>query len=276
MATTIQYRGTRADLRRLIGDVVSILSGDTPDRLNIRRGFSLAIGFAALSDIKDAFITKSRGGTDEAGITWPKLSKKYLAYGRRFGPGEQSRLKRGAGLGRGHSRAPGGKKGLLSGGQLKQWRFLFATHLARYRLSEDEQSAKRHAAAVAWSVMKRRGAKTKLDVFGSRDVDILRDVGILLNSLSPGILSGEADSAHYAPPGGPGGSEQIFHTPPGEVIVGTNVVYASSHQKGKGTKQRKILPDEENPVPAVWWSRWLRVGAQGLSAAIAAASRRAA
>ncbi len=266
---TIQFRGTRQDVRLVAAQLVAILAGRQPDVHGIARGFQLAIGFAALSDIKDAFIIKSRGGTDAMGIRWPPLSREYLAYGRRFGPGEQSRLKQGAGLGRAHSKAPGGRKGLLTAAQLKQWRKIYVRLLNRFILSEGEAEAKSHAAAIAWSVLKRHGAKTKLEVFGNRQVDILRDTGILLNSLSPGILSGSGPSVNYSPPSSDGGAEQIFDLQPGEVIVGTNVEYASAHQKGIGVPQRKFLPDEANPVPTVWWARWLAVANAALVVSVA-------
>jgi hypothetical protein len=254
MAGFVQFRGSRSEVTRLAFQLAAIVSGREPDRQDVGRGFLLALGFAALSDIKAAFVTKARGGTDEMGIKWKKLSPEYLAYGRRFGSGEQARLKRGAGLGRAHQKAPGDKKGLLTASQLKQWRKLYVIHLQRFLLSEPEKAAKSHAAAVAWTVMKRRGARTKIGVFGQRDVEILRDTGVLLNSLSPGILSTGAGAIAYAKPPGDGGSDQIFETEPGAVIVGTNVEYAGRHQA-----TRPFLPDEERPVPDVWWERWTRV-----------------
>lgn len=264
MAEFVLFRGSRADVSRIAQLVARILSGREPDRQNVGRGFLLALGFAALSDIKDAYIQKSRGGTDEMGITWPPLSKNYLAYGRRFGRGEQARLKRKAGLGRAHRRAPGDRKGLLTGGQLRQWRRLYAQFLERFLLSEPERAAKSHAAAVAWTIMKRRGAQTKLQVFGSRQVDILRDTGVLLNSLGPGLLMGEGPSLHRSLPQGTGSEEQIFETQPGMVIVGTNVEYATSHQQGI----RPFLPDEKHPVPDAWWQRWTMIANRALVVSI--------
>lgn len=273
MATRhVVFRGSREDLSLIIEDFVAMLAGDIPDEDRIAEGFLLSLGFAALSDIKDAFITKARGGTDEMGVRWPPLSKEYLAYGRRFGSGEQARLKRGAGLGRSHRYAPGNKKGLLTASQLKQWRWLFVTYLARFMLSEPEVAAKSHAAAVAWSIMKKRGAKTKLEVFGSRQAQILRDTGVLFNSLSPGLLSGEGSTVSYTRPARKGGEQQIFRTEQGAVIVGTNVEYASAHQEGGkgllGFPQRVIVPDEQHPVPDVWWDRWARAAAKAAAAGL--------
>jgi len=269
MINQVVFRGTREDITKTVALLGAILAGREPDRHDIGRGFLMAIGFAALSDIKDAYVLKARGGTDAMGVKWPKLSAKYLAYGRRFGPTEQSRLKTGAGLGRSHRLAPGGKKGLLTAAELKQWRRIYSQRLRRYMLSEGESAAKSHAAAVAWVIMKSRGARTKLEVFGNRQVQILRDTGILLNSLSPGQLSTGAGSVSYSMPSGPGGTEQIFKTNPGEVIVGTNVAYASRHQRGGGgVPARVFIPDENHAVPEVWWARWAKIANQALAVSV--------
>ena len=160
MAEFVQFRGSRQDVTRLAHNLGSILVGDSPDQQDIAKGFLLTLGFAALTDIKDAFIIKARGGTDEMGISWPPLSKEYLAYGRRYGPGEQAALKRQAGLGRQHRRAPGGHKGLLTAAQLKLWRRIYVEYASRFMLSEPESMAKSHAAAIAWTLRAvRRGLR---------------------------------------------------------------------------------------------------------------------
>ena len=57
---------------------------------------------------------------------------------------------------------------------------------------------------------------TLLMKYGGRQVDILRDTGLLLNSLSPGVVS----------------AEQVFKVAPGTVIVGTNRKWAYCHHYG--------------------------------------------
>lgn len=261
MTTKIYFKGTKPEARELVAKLRNILVGREPDTLGVAKGFQATIGFAALTDIKESFITKSRGGTDEMGITWQPLSKRYLAYGRRLGPGEGPELKRASGLGRGHRLAPGQNKGLLTADQLKRWRTIFAYMTARFSLTMTMGEAKAKAAAVAWAKLKAEGAKTKLDVYGNRTVDILRDTGVLLNSLTPGQLQG----TEYVKPSERGGNEQIFDLKPGSITVGTNVKYASTHQDGKGkVPQRQFLPRDGNQVPQPWWDRWLALGAAAL------------
>src|SRR5262249_17840054 len=69
-----------------------------------------------------------------------------------------------------------------------------------------DRDAAAQAAKHAWAVLKAEGAKTKLATLGGRSVEILRDTGLLLKSLSPGVQS----------------ADQILKTTPGAVTVGTN------------------------------------------------------
>lgn len=256
----IYFKGNRADLRRILGGLPGILAGRAPDPLGIALGLKLRVGVAVLSFIQDWFDTKADGGTDPGGVKWAPLSKAYLAYQRRFGKNEQKDLATGAGLNPKLNKfAPGGKKGLLTEMELKSWRGIYSTTLARLRFAGvPEARAKNIAAGKAWAIMKDRGAKTKLEVFGNRKVQILRDTGILRNSLSPGIEDQPS-----------GANEQIFDvTKPGEVIVGTNVPYARAHHEGRGNvPKRPLWPDPED-WPEAAWGQVARVAAEGVIRAV--------
>lgn len=265
MAQRIYFRGTKADIRRIVDRLRLILVGQAADPLRIAQGVFLAIGFSALRDVQQDFIRKARGGVGEDGATWPKLSAKYLAYGRRFGPGEQTNLKKAHGLGRGHRFAPGNNKGLLTAAQLARWKQIFAQQVARFALSMSIGEAEARAAVIAWSTLKKEGAKTKLEVFGNRSVEILRDSGVLLNSLSPGRLSTTGPGAAYTLPSGQGGDQQICEALANGVIVGTNVPYAAVHNYGckkLGIPKRQFLPDDP---PEIWWQRWLDTALKALT-----------
>lgn len=125
-----------------------------------------------------------------------------------------------------------------------------------------EQKAKNIAAAIAWKDAKANGAKTMLEVYGHRKVDILRDTGVLFNSLSPGEIVGSSADASYAP-----APNQIVQDRPGELIVGTNVRYARAHQFGIRVPQRKILPDP-GTIPASWLAYFARQAIGGFVAAM--------
>jgi hypothetical protein len=237
----------------VINQVRLSLTGKAIDSTGVAKGVFLSLGFAALSDIHADFVRKARGGTGEDGVKWPPLSPKTLAYSRRFGPGEQTRLKRAHGLGRGHKYAPVGT-GLLSAAQLRQWRLYFRRNLAWLITKYDPETAKSIAAGMAWNRIKAEGGKTKLQVYGNRPHEILRDTGVLLNSLSPGELGGYGVS--YRKPTGDGGDNQIFAALANGVIVGTNVKYAATHQYGDSKRRIPARPYLPAKVPDLWWGRW--------------------
>ena len=221
----------------------SILRG-TGDTLGIGQGFKSAIGFAALSDIKDAYITKARGGTDEMGIKWAPLKPATIAN-RRIGQ-------------------PRGEAATAIRERQKIQKRETRKALARFRLRLPEGEARRRAAIVGGIKATQITGKTKVETLGGRSVEILRDTGVLLNSLSPGELS----ASRYTKPSDEGGSEQIFDVS-GDIVVGTNVVYAGPHQHGtQHIPARPFLPDEDHPVPQSWWDRWLAAGVQALAAGL--------
>lgn len=263
----VYFRGGRIAARMLARRLALILTGRESDPMHIGRGVFLSLGFAALSDVKNDFVTKARGGVGEDGVRWPPLDRKTIAYGRRFGRGEQAALKKAAGLGKGNRHGIGANTGLLTAAQKKRWQSIFGTRFARLSLSMPEREAKSRAAAIAWTMLKREGAKTKLEVFGNRTVEILRDTGVLFNSLSPGEMDNPGPAAVYTPPRGDGGDQQVFRLLENGVIVGTNVKYAAVHQNGdpaRGIPARPFLPADG--VPDAWEQRWLDVGLQAIEA----------
>lgn len=257
----IYFRGNIEQAREQVYLVVRSICGNSKAKELAARRVHTSIGLQALSDIKDDFVRKAQGGTGEDGVKWPKLSRKYLAYGRRFGDGEKQNLKQAAGLGLAHF-----QRGLLTDAQNKRWKKIFATRLARLAASMSIGDAKARAAQIAWAVLKREGAKTKLMVFGNRQVEILRDTGVLLNSLSPGKIGGDSQ---YDPP-----ESQIFKLVASGVIVGTNVPYAAVHQNGSKKKNipaRPFLPTAEKPACSEWVNRWAEVGRDATRFALIAA-----
>ena len=256
---TIRFKGTRADVTRTALFLARMLSGKAADTFGIAESFQLTLGFAALSDIKDAYLAKAAGGRDEMGIKWPPLDPKTIAN-RRVGARDlrNAEVKRYTTIRKRETRKAMGR--------------FMASGL-------DDREAMRRARFVGTIKANKEVGKTKVEILGSRRVEILRDIGRLLTSLSPGILSGSGNLTRYSPPNGDGGEKQIFETLPGQLIVGTNVIYASTHQHGDQSRnipQRKILPDDTTPVPTVWWDRWLRIANQSLALSAALLFRRGA
>lgn len=274
MDTNVVFRGGREEARRVVRSFIGQLTGREPDQGGLARSVFYTLGFAALSDIQADYITKARGGTGEDGNTWQKLSPEYLAYSRRFGRGEQKELKAAAGLGRENRFGVGGKGGVLTKAQQARWYALYNGYTAALAARHDIGHARSMAAAMAWNKIKDEGAKTKLEVYGNRTVEILRDTGVLFNSIGPGYLDNNA--TEYSKPTSEGGDQQIFTAMTDGIIIGTNVPYARSHNQGdpkRGIPARPFIPEK---VPDTWLARWAAAGMSAVSNALGQAMARGA
>lgn len=247
--TTISVRASKDEVRELLLQLPAILTGSVADVGGIARGFKIRLAAQFFSVVKEEFIVKSRGGTDSAGITWPALSERYLAYQR--GPASTRRAGR---------HAPGGRDGFMTQAQLAQWRGIFNGVYARLAQQVTADEARGRAAATAWVAMKKKGVKTKLEVFGQRDVEILRDRGILFNAISPGIVNEAGVDAIYQPSPG----QVVEAANPGEIIVGVNVEYARYHQGTVERPGRRPLWPVDGNLPQVWWDDILDAAVLGI------------
>lgn len=228
---TVYVRATRRQLRQVFATIPSAALGQAGARA-AANAMMTRLGLTLLGRIKKAFIDKSRGGTDEAGDRWAPLSPKTIAYSRRH-----------PGVPKAKDRAAARPSWALSEEQRGRWWQVYRQSLARYK------GDKGAAARAAWFVLKGEGAETLLDKYGKTQVDILRDTGLLLNSLSPGV-----DSEH-----------QVFRLGTGEVIVGTNRKGAAAHHSGIPGRlpQRRLWP-EVNRWPTSWWIDILESARTGL------------
>lgn len=256
----IAFQGSRADIRLLVYRLAGMLSGREPDTLGVGRWFLIALGFGALSDIKDAFIVKSRGGTDEMGIKWPPLKPETIAN-RRLGPEEKKipilKLREQI------------RKRLMSKSSA-----YYKLMMPRLLLSLSPEAAQARYKQMVGRLVTDKLEWTKVQLLGGRDVEILRDSGVLFNSLSPGVMSrSDSQSASYKKPVQDGGSQQIFELRAGSVSVGTNVLYAAAHNYGHPKRptlpRRQFLPESGDQVPDIWWQRWLDIAMKGFDGAAA-------
>lgn len=134
------------------------------------------MGAVVFRRIQKAFITKSRGGTDDAGERWRPLSRITIL----------KRLRK---------RRPTTDRpsSSLTAGQRDRWWSYYRAALARFHVKEI-------AAKIAWTQLKKTGGFGHFDKYGASSVDILRDTEELYNSLEPGapknifrIKRGEAE-----------------------------------------------------------------------------------
>lgn len=248
MDHTIYIRATRQQVYA----AVASLPGRARGGSQLARAMVTRCGFALQKNVRDAFLVKARGGTDVAGDKWKPLDKKTVAYSRRHrklhgDPRESrvfSRAKSKPWVPKSAKRAAYSPSYALTNKQNDRWWQVYRQQLAVYH------GNKGHAAAVAWLVVKREGATTLMEQFGDQQVDILRDTGLLFNTISPGNTSGAA----------------VFRVLAGEVVVGTNRRWAGVHHRGSRdghVPQRRLWPDPRR-WPSPWWRGILEQGVAGL------------
>jgi hypothetical protein len=214
--TTIHVRASREDVHRAIAMIPSVAISNSPEA----RTLMSRCGTVVLTRIRDAFLAKTQGGTDDAGQKWVPLSPTTIAYRRRH-----------AGIPR--NRTSFRPSFALSDSERDKWWTIYRQQLSRFK------GDKGSAARVAWAILKRSGAKTLIGMYGTAKVEILRDTGRLLSTLSPGEE---------------GGGDRIFRILPGEVVVGTRRKGALAHHNGvRGRLPQRRLWPEPKIWPATWW-----------------------
>lgn len=250
MAEQIDYRSDFPSLRMALNQLAGSIAGDDSDTAGVATGLQLRVGVACLSQVQQAFIVKSRGGVGSDGIKWPALKRSTIA-GRRTTRGERKAL------------GIGGKRerGILTPAQNARWRQIYGTRLARLRMVMPEGAAKARAAQIAWAILKSEGAKTKLEVLGGRQVDMLRDTGELLRSLSPGVEDRPSSA-----------DGQVFRVERGLVIVGTNK--KTWHHTGTRKMPARPLWPVDGVIPEPWMQSIMAVLTSGLLVAIRTVLRR--
>ena len=242
-------RASREEVERAVLDLYQQATGYRAPG-EAAHALLVRIGLANLKNIKEAFLAKARGGADITGLTWPKLSKKTIAYSRRH-----------PGIPKGFYRALYSPSWMLMKKQRERWWKLYRQYGGAG--PEGETYHQRggnnpYAARIAWRILKAEGAKTLLGTYGGVQVEILRSAGLLYNSLSPGVPVSHAGSAP------PRVADQVFRLERAAVIVGTNRKHARTHHEGLGhVPQRKLWPDPSTWPPA-WWDGILAAAQQGI------------
>ena len=233
---TVRVNARLRDVLRTLQKVPDVASGNRGGATVAVQRLQVRLGLATLDMIKELFLVKARGGTDETGLRWQPLSPKTIAYSRRH-----------PGVPRQSTRARYAPSWMLSRRQRDRWWQLYSQALARFK------GDKSHAAAYAWFISKQEGARTLLGVYGQTKVEILRDTGLLYNSLVPG----------QTPPTTPGvvspttprrPKEQVFRYRTGEVTIGTSRKWAGTHHRGIPGRlpQRRLWPPPERWTARMW------------------------
>lgn len=245
------YRGTVGGLiqelqTKLPRILAGMEAGPDPD---IVKGFQQRIANAVLSQVKQDFIRKSRGGVGLDGIKWQPLKRETIAQRRTTREERKS-------LGITGKR----ERGILTPEQNRLWKKEFARAIRWLRLENGEKEAASGAAKIAWARVKEAGGQTKLAVLGGRQVDILRDTGTLLRSLS----AAEIETEPYT---GEDADKQVRRFEPGVVVVGT--AEKPWHHAGiPGKLPSRPLWPLDGSIPAAWWPPIMAASTRGVEEAI--------
>ncbi len=81
----MQFRGTRASLKRSLALIPKVLTGLHNDSLGLCEVFYGHIGNAVLAEIRGAYLVKLEGGLGSDGIRWAELAVATVAKRRRAG-----------------------------------------------------------------------------------------------------------------------------------------------------------------------------------------------
>lgn len=222
-----------AAIDEIIKDIDRVLTGRKPDKHRIKDTFYAAFAESMFESIHDGYIEKSESRKDELGIKWKPLAPSTIAA-RPLKRGEKKAL----GITGRRTR------GLLTKREDKLWRGIFRGRFAQLAPRIGEAAAKAEAGKLAWGILKKQGAQTKLDVLGSRDVLIGVLTGELKRSLKPTKVRGPS----YRPRKG-----QIFRKVRGGIEMGTAVLHA-----GFFHEDRQLWPDGADLE--LWQDRAVQAG----------------
>ena len=204
----IRTRIPAQQLRDVLDNMRGILTGHHQDRFGLRQVYLAHYVKEMFTQIHNAFLQKSSGGTDNLGGKWKPLTRETIAH-RPIRPADRKNLRLGT---------TKRTRGLLTKKQDKLWRAIFWSHFVRLQPTQGRGPAMASAAQIAWGVLKSKGAKTKLAVLGGRRVPILIETGRLEKSLHPGRTTGGIYNKVNA--------DQIFRVRKGEISLGTQVPYS--------------------------------------------------
>lgn len=216
---TVRLRTTKRELKKRLQSLPRGLTSGG----EVGQAFKNHFAFYLFERIRKNYLKKSAGGADEFGTKWKPLDKRTIAY--RPIPGQKKTK---------------GGRGLLTAGENARWKGIFRSQYLRLMAQTgDEAKSKAMAARIAWAIVKSEGAKTKLEVYGNRKVPIGRVTDRLLNSVSPGTMSG---NRYYKR------KDQAFTYSDDGITFGSLVPYSTWFNR-----KRKIIPPATNMAKAGWF-----------------------
>ena len=227
----IQTTMTRQEVTKIFRDVPRYIDGSLRhDKYSIRRVFWSTLGHEIFSRLYDSYRIRSEGGTDDLGNVFKPLARSTIAN-RKIGRGNLGSLK--------FTKKQSGtsfkdrQRGLLTPTENRKWKAIYFNVFNELLVTMDWNEAKATAAKIAWGVLKKNGARTKIQDLGDRNVLIMRDTDTLYESFHPG----DKGARTYRPT-----ENQIFEVDGTTATIGTSVEYASFHNETRPTIPDNIQP----------------------------------
>ena len=201
------------------------ISGERFDRYGVGRVFWSTLAAEFYSRLYASYKVRSEGGSDDLGNSIAPLAKTTIAM-RPIARGSLGSL----GLTKQSGTAlQDRQRGLLSPSENREWRQIYSRVLTSLIPRVGVDRAKQIAAAVAWKKLKEKGALTKKDLLGRRDVLIMRVTDAIFNSLKPANSGSRGYRARR---------NQIYEQTGKQLVLGTEVEYAKFHNN-----TRPVIPE---------------------------------
>ena len=212
-------------IKTIINNIPLYISGERFDRFGVGRVFWSTLAAEFYSRLYASYKVRSEGGSDDLGNSFAPLTKTTIAM-RPIARGSLGAL----GLTKRSGTAlQDRQRGLLSPSENKEWRQIYSRVLTSLIPRVGVDRAKQIAAATAWKKLKEKGALTKKDTLGSRDVLIMRVTDAIFNSLKPSSSGSRGYRARH---------NQIYEQVGKQLVLGTEVEYARFHNN-----TRPVIPD---------------------------------
>ena len=217
-------------VKKVYASIPAYIDGTMNDTHGIGRVFWGHFTRLMFDKMYTSFLQRSLGAADDLGNTFEPLKENTIAK-RPIGRNNLNKF----GLTKKQSKVSfqDRRRGLLTPLENLLWKKEYSRVLFGLTKSLNRANAEEVAAKLAWTKVKKLGAKTRKAVLGKRQVLIMRVTDRLMNSLEPT----EANGFDYRPR-----KDQLYKRLKSSVELGTLVEYAKFHDK-----TRPVIPENIQP-----------------------------
>ena len=226
MAVKVQTTKSKQYVTRIINSVPGYINGTVPDIHKVGAVFWTTLIREMYRKIHESYEIRSMGGSDELGNSFKPLTTKTISQ-RPIGKGnlrEFGLTKKQSG-----TNFKDRTRGLLTPEENRAWKRKYSVVLSQLMRRVNSGQAEKIAAGVAWNHVKSKGAETKINLLGNRNVLIMRITDAIYNSLQPT----EGSDRYYRKR-----NNQLAEIEGTKLTLGTTVSYAKYHNQ-----TRPVIPN---------------------------------